>query len=75
MDYRSGAGWPCAAVAEYWSLRTSLEASKAPLPGARGSFGRAQQSIGAAPAKCRAAKQTRYSRAAWLKSSQKPWQR
>jgi hypothetical protein len=45
MDYRSGAGRPCAAVAEYWSLRTSLEASKAPLPGARGSFGPAQQSI------------------------------
>jgi hypothetical protein len=38
------------AVAGYRLLRTPLEASTAPLPGTRGSFGRAQQqSIGAAP--------------------------
>jgi hypothetical protein len=54
---------------------TPAWSSKAPLPGARGSFGWAQQGIGAAPAGCRTAKQTHYSRAAWLKSSQKPWQR
>jgi hypothetical protein len=56
--YRSGAGYACAAVVGYWSSQRPLGASKAPLPGARGSFGWAQQGIGAAPVGRRTAKQT-----------------